>query len=74
MFQVYSRSMEGMQKRLVQKSKPSGLTYIAELDVYYIFPVSEFLKHKSVVNIQENVICHKTCRATPFREAWDLIK
>ncbi|KAK9320324.1 glycoside hydrolase [Lipomyces orientalis] len=30
--QMYDESMAGLKSRLIQKSKPSGLTYVAELD------------------------------------------
>ncbi|KAK9369107.1 glycoside hydrolase [Lipomyces kononenkoae] len=30
--QMYDEAMEGVKKRLIQKSKPNGFTYVAELD------------------------------------------
>jgi hypothetical protein len=50
-----------------------ALGYIAELDLFYIFPVDIFISYGSELHLVEADRRQRRPRSTAYREAWDLL-
>ncbi len=50
-----------------------AIVYLAELKVFYIFPVETFIEYGSTITIVESEKRQRKPRSAGFRERWDLI-
>ena len=51
-----------------------ALIYIADIDIFYILPVKEFISYGSEIHMVESHKRQRKPRSSDFREAWDLIE
>ena len=50
-----------------------AVAYIEDLDVFYVFPASEFISYGSEIHLVETDKRQRKPRSSAFREAWKLI-
>lgn len=51
-----------------------ALIYVDDFGVFYVVPVSEFVKYRGDMTLAERDTIHKKPRSAKFREAWDLLE
>lgn len=50
-----------------------ALIYIADIDLFYVFPIHDFIKYGSEIHLVETDKRQRKPHSTQFRDAWDLI-
>jgi hypothetical protein len=50
-----------------------AVAYIEELNVFYVFPVEEFISYSSEIHLVETEKRQRKPKSSSFREAWELI-
>ncbi|MEL7421714.1 MAG: group I intron-associated PD-(D/E)XK endonuclease [Bacteroidota bacterium] len=50
-----------------------AVIYIEDLDVFYVFPVSDFISYGSEIHLVETSKRQRKPKSSAFREAWKLI-
>lgn len=50
-----------------------ALAYISDLDLFYVFPVAEFIRYGSEIHLVEADRRQRRPRSADFRDAWELM-
>lgn len=71
------RTKTNRQKMIRQRYSKDDFDYaiifIDELDVFYVFPVSDFISYRSEIHLVEDNKRQRKPKSATFREAWNLI-
>jgi len=63
-----------MKRQLyLEKDFDFALVYVAELSLFYVFPVNVFIAYKSQIYLVESGKRQRKPRSANYRDAWDLI-
>jgi hypothetical protein len=72
LLQTYKRPIDDF-KRYTPTDFDFALVYISDLDLFYVFPVSEFISYGSEIHLVEADKRQRRPRSADFRDAWELM-
>ncbi len=62
-----------LRKRYGEKDFDFAIIYIADLNVFYVMPISEFSHYGSTITFVESDKRQRKPRSAEYRERWDLL-
>ena len=77
-FVVDNRRTKTNRRRMVRQAYTEAdfdfaLVYVADIDLFYVFPVGEFIRYASEIHLVEAGKRQRKPRSADFRDAWHLI-